>query len=142
MNKLSIRFLPGFARFALLIGATFAAQAADLTVRVKGPATGQVYIALYDKEETWSKRIDAIRFDRGTYADGYTTVFKDLPGGTYAVSLFVDTNDNAKLDLNPAGMPLEPYGISRNARGQMGPPAFRDAAIDFGEDAAVTINLR
>lgn len=139
MNKRNIRF---FTAFSFLSSLAIATHAADLTIRVEGPASGKVYLALYDKAETWINKNGFIRFDRGDYLAGYTAVFKDLPSGSYAIAAFIDMNDNAKLDLNPGGMPLEPYGISRDAKAHMAPPAFSDAAIELSEDTTTTINLR
>ena len=52
-----------------------------------------------------------------------------------------DKNANGKLDSNIVGIPTEPYGASRDARGRMGPPAFEDAAVDVQGDTALTIHL-
>ena len=43
-------------------------------------------------------------------------------------------NGNEKLDTNLVGIPSEPYGFSRNARGRFGPPSFDDLAIEVGDD--------
>lgn len=140
-NRNISRLLP-LAGLALLALTMSAARAADLTVQIEGEASGQVYIALYDSEQAWSASSGAIRYERGAYAPGYTVTFRDLPPGTYVVGLFVDENDNVKLDRNAAGMPMEKYGVSRNAKGNMGPPSFRDAALDVREGIATTIHLR
>ena len=54
---------------------------------------------------------------------------------------FKDLNANGKLDSNIVGIPTEPYGAIRHARGRMGPPAFEDAAVDVQGDTALTIHL-
>jgi uncharacterized protein (DUF2141 family) len=51
-------------------------------------------------------------------------VFENMPYGTYSIKAFHDENGNAKLDTNFAGMPVELYGFSNNARGRFGPPPF------------------
>ena len=56
-------------------------------------------------------------------------VFKDLAPGSYAVSAYQDLNGNQRLDANMVGMPTEPFGFSRDAKGQFGPPKFDDAVI-------------
>lgn len=126
----------------LLSGTVLTSHAADLTVRVEGTASGNVYLALYNNAETWTSKTGQVRTDSGTYQNGYTAIFKDLPVGSYAIGVFIDTNENAKLDANPMGMPLEPYGVSRDARGHFGPPAYGDAAIELAENTVTTINLR
>jgi uncharacterized protein (DUF2141 family) len=140
--KQSIKTIFGGIAAAYLTAMSVPTMAADLTVQVEGKANGPIYIALYDTEDNWKTLQRPFRVDAGTYADGYTTAFKDLPPGRYVVSLFIDENGNKKLDRNPVGVPVEPYGISRNAVGNFGPPGFDDAAIELSEDLVTTINLR
>ena len=68
-------------------------------------------------------------------------VLRDAPPGRYGVSVMHDRNANGKLDSNIVGIPTEPYGAIRHARGRMGPPAFEDAAVDVQGDTALTIHL-
>jgi len=56
-------------------------------------------------------------------------VLENMPYGRYSVKAFHDKNDNSKLDTNFAGIPIEPYGFSNNARGRFGPPPFDSAAF-------------
>lgn len=130
----AFRVLP-LGGVSLLLGASLA-QAADLTVVVSGitKAEGQVMVALFN---------EAAGFPRGKVLNGQMTpakpgqvelVFKDLAPGTYAVSAYQDLNSNQRLDANMVGMPTEPYGFSRDAKGQFGPPKFDDAAIKVGAE--------
>ena len=68
-------------------------------------------------------------------------VLRDVPPGRYGVTVMHDKNANGKLDSNIVGIPTEPYGASRDARGRMGPPAFEDATVDVQGDTALTIHL-
>lgn len=52
-------------------------------------------------------------------------IFKNIPYGTYAVSLFQDENNNGEIDRAAIGFPIEPYGISGN-KNTIGPPSFKD----------------
>jgi uncharacterized protein (DUF2141 family) len=58
-----------------------------------------------------------------------TVVLRDIPYGTYAVSVFHDENSNGKLDTNMIGMPKEGVGSSNNAKGRFGPPRYKDASF-------------
>lgn len=136
------RTIQKFAGALLLTGAIASeAAAADLTVRIEGAATGPIYVTLFDSDDAWKSR-RGIRADRADYKEGHVTTFKNLPSARYAVAVFVDANNNGQFDFNPAGQPLEKYGVSRDALGNMGPPAFQDAAIELNEDLATTIHLR
>ncbi len=127
-----------------LLCALFACRtsAADLTVIVdplKGKG-GNVRAAVFDDPKTFPKTV--LRGQKIEAGDAAVTlIFKDLPKGRYAVSAYQDLNLNDKLDTNAFGMPKEPYGFSRNARGRFGPPAFDEASIDLGADNK-TIHIR
>jgi uncharacterized protein (DUF2141 family) len=51
--------------------------------------------------------------------------------GTAAIAVFQDLDANGVLTKNALGLPVEPYGFSKNARATFGPPAFTAAAIDL-----------
>jgi uncharacterized protein (DUF2141 family) len=116
------------------------ASAATLEVRVSGvSAKGKVNVAVCDRERflkqcAWSASAPA-------QAGGTTVVVKGVPAGTWAVLAWQDENGNNELDRNLIGIPKEPYGFSRDARGKFGPPSFEDAAIEVGAGSA-TANLR
>ncbi len=57
--------------------------------------------------------------------------FTDVPLGRYVIAAFHDQDGNNKLNSSLIGMPSEPYGFSRNARGTLGAPKFEDAVITF-----------
>jgi uncharacterized protein (DUF2141 family) len=119
------------------------AAAADLLVEVVNvPATGSVYVSLYDTPATFLRK-PAAAASKVANADKVEFVFKDLPAGNYAASAFLDSNSNKKLDTNSMGIPIEPNGISRAAKGRTGPPAFDDAAFELrGDSTRVTITLK
>ena len=124
------------AAFALLAAA--AAHAGDLTLAVTVPdqRQGAVRAALFDKAEGFP-RGTPIRTATAPADQGKATLqFAGLPPGDYALTAFLDENGNNKLDANLFGMPTEPYGFSRNARGMTGPPSFADAAFRM-EDSAL-----
>ena len=103
---------------------------------------GYVVAAVFDSEEGWRARRGAVRTATVRAADGQV-VFAGLPAGRYAAMFFHDVNGDGKLNTLPIGLPLEPYGFSRNARGSFGPPAWRAAAFDVTTEATVqTIRLR
>lgn len=129
-----------------LASAPFSAHAADLTVLIDNVAddAGQVLVGLFDKAENFPKAM--LRGERvsATMRDAsgrVKVVFSGLAAGRYALSAFHDRDANGALNSNMMGLPTEPYGFSRDARGNFGPPAFADAALDVPE-AGLTITLR
>lgn len=63
--------------------------------------------------------------------------FKDVPDGTYAVSVFHDEDGNGKLTTDFLGIPKESYGASNNAKGLFGPPKWKNAKFEVRNGAFV-----
>ena len=100
----------------------------DVTVEITDilNKNGIVYIGLYNKADDFtivSKNYRGAIVDIGS--DSLTYTFKDIPDGTYAISIFHDENSNKELDKNFFGVPSEGYGFSNNTR-----PIFRSANFD------------
>jgi len=134
--------------FRFVVAATLAcagmAHAADLTVEVAGlkDASGKLLVAVFDRADTFLKQ--PVRTAAADAQSGAVRiVVAGLPAGDYAVSVFKDANGNGKLDKNPVGMPIEPYGFSNDAAGSYGPPSFKAAAVHLpAAGASATIKLR
>lgn len=113
----------------------------NLTIEISGMKTdtGKVFIAIYDKKETFLKNgkgANATVKDKKAIA-----YFKNLKKGNYAVSLFHDENDNKIMDTKIFGIPKEPYGFSNDATGFMGPPKFKDAKFTLDSNKTIIINV-
>lgn len=130
------RIVPVALVLLALAGPTRAADAGSVRATFVTPkAGGSVYVALYASEGSFPKTTGAFRQARAAVKDGRATVaFEGLPAGTYAIGAFQDVDGNGKLNTLPVGLPTEPYGFSRGARGAFGPPKW--AAAAFRVDAA------
>jgi uncharacterized protein (DUF2141 family) len=119
-----------------------ASGAADLTVEVahvEDPA-GTVYVGLSNAAgdfpgKPWQGL--SMRASERSADHVVRVVFHDLAAGQYAVSAFLDLDANGKLSTNLMGVPTEPYGFSRDAHGNFGPPAFLDAAFALPPEGLV-----
>ena len=65
-----------------------------------------------------------------------------IPHGEYAISLFVDSNGNKKIDKNFLGIPKEQYGFSNNVMGRMSAPTFDQAKFLVAGPTTQNIKLR
>lgn len=63
-------------------------------------------------------------------------IFKNVPKGEYAISLYHDTDENQRLNTF-LRIPTEPYGVSNNAKGRFGPPKWEDARFSISDKAIV-----
>ena len=115
------------------------ASAGDLRVRLSGvgEATGSLRVALFANAADFEAGSQTAGHFTPARAEGVEVVFANLPPGRYGLSTFHDVNANGELDSNLVGMPTEPFGFSRNARGRFGPPTFDELAFEMGEDDLV-----
>ena len=121
------------------------AWAEDLTVEVHHitPNEGPVMVAVYDKSENFPAPQKGLAGQAvEAHGESAEATFHNLTPGRYAVAAYQDLNRNGKLDKNFLGLPTEPYGFSKDARGSLGPPSFDAAAVDVPATAKVVINLR
>ena len=68
--------------------------------------------------------------------------FKNIPHDTYALAVFHDENNNGVLDKNALGIPIEPYGFSRNARARFSATPFEDAQFELKGKQSIDISIR
>lgn len=59
-------------------------------------------------------------------------IFKNIPRGKYAVAVFMDKNENGKIDSNFIGFPKEPIGTYNMSK--LGKPSFKKASFELTGD--------
>ena len=145
--KISKSILPLSLTSLLLMSPAFAGT---VTVEVRNIETkGEMHLAIYDDADVFENDngekggaakgiVEGVIEEVGT---GSATYSFELPNGTYAIGIFVDTNYNNEMDRNFFGVPKEQYGFSNDAKGSFGPPSFKDASFTVSGDMKLTINL-
>jgi uncharacterized protein (DUF2141 family) len=88
-------------------------------------------MAISDGPSSASASEEAAIVDGAIHDGRAVCEFPRLPAGDYAIASYHDENGNGKLDLNFIGIPKEGVASSRNAKGVMGPPKFKDARFTF-----------
>lgn len=132
---------------AAALASTASAQEAfgdlNLTFPALKSTQGKIMIAVYDSAQGWSSG-KPFRVAMASAADAPPAAkIVALPPGTYAVRAFQDADENGKMGMNPFGLPIEPYGFSRDAQPNMGPPSFDAAAFEVKAGAnAQAIHLK
>jgi uncharacterized protein (DUF2141 family) len=106
---------------------------------------GRVYLALFKAGEGFPKhpekafRKEMARIKKGTAK----AFFDDVPYGEYAISIFHDEDNDAKLAYGTFGIPKEGYGFSNNASSMFGPPSFDKAKFALNAaEKAVSIKVK
>jgi len=143
--QLPALLLRPFARAlcAAAILAPACALAADLSLSVAdGPAAeATLYVALYDSAAGYAGSKAVASQTAPMQAGKARFVFLGLPPGRYALRAFADENGNGKLDTNLVGMPIERYGFSNDAKGNLAAPDFEAAAFRVDADTQTVIHL-
>ncbi len=100
---------------------------------------GTVHFAIYNSQKSFNDR-SALSGQKATVKDNCAEViFENLPQYTYDIVCFHDANDNAAMEIDSGGMPLEGYGTSANER-SFGTPRFDDAKFEL-KDKDVTFEI-
>ncbi len=105
---------------------------ASLTITIEkvSPRGGVLRLGLYDAASYPDDNSTPIAAADVPVTGGKMTVtLKDLPPGRYAIESFQDVNANGKMDTSWLGLPLEPYGFSRDARALLSKPGFDSTAF-------------
>jgi uncharacterized protein (DUF2141 family) len=111
--------------------------AGDLIIHLTGLPSdqGQAVVLIYRSGDGFPiKETRAWRRESAPVAAHAATLHvTGVPYGTYAFTVYQDMNANRKLDTNFIGIPKEPVGVSKNARGRFGPPRWKDANFELNQ---------
>lgn len=134
---------------ALLLGcATFSALAAPVTIKFSntGRQAGKILVAVYDNPGHFPDNAAGVVKNAEIVVTRNQTTAQatiDLPEGDYAIAVFLDENNNKKLDTNFLGIPKERFGFSRNPSIMGGAPRFSQCEVRVEETGATfSINLK
>lgn len=120
-------------------------EAASLEIAVSGikSAKGVIRLALCPPAAGFPDCGDrAVRTATMSIDNGAArTVLTGLPEGSYAISVFHDSNSNGRLDTL-LGIPKEGYGFSRNPPFRPRAPKWGETVIEVAGGASAAINLR
>lgn len=113
-----------------------------VTVSNLNSTDGSVGVALHSEEDEFPDGTPFMAQEVSISRNGTVeVVFEDVPEGDYAVAVMHDANDNGDMDFNEYGMPIEGFGFSNDAMGDMGPPDFDQAAFSMDDDREIEVNL-
>lgn len=112
----------------LLAGPAWSAgPTANLTIRVENvlPAGGVLRLGLYDAARYPDDNSRPVASADVPAVAGETVVtLHGIPPGVYAIQTFQDINGNDRMDTSWLGLPLEPFGFSRDATPFLSKPSF------------------
>jgi uncharacterized protein (DUF2141 family) len=124
------------------IAATEAGSNLNFSVTNLKNDKGKLVIAVFDSKEKFLKEpISELSLDIDEEGE-VAGEFSDLTPGTYAIAAYHDKNDDGKLNRIIV-VPAEDYGFSNDARNMFGPPSFKEASFEVGEqDTEVAFKIK
>ena len=112
-----------------------------IVTNVKDPK-GLILLGIYDSADGYLKEGKAYRFSRHKVdRNQVEIILKDIPKGTYAISLCHDVNSDKKCNTNFLGIPQEPYGFSNGFKSRFSRPLFSDCKFEMNESRTVKVEL-
>ena len=106
---------------------------------------GTLYIGWYNNADDFpinDKAIYRKEIDVNNLSE-VTVAFENIPAGNYAIAVFLDEDDDYKLDKNLFGIPKEKYGFSNNVLPALRAATFKESVFTLTDRSAnVVINLK
>lgn len=98
--------------------------AENLVIKIENiPRQGELNIELLKPVMKQGGARSYLQLRQPVEAGNYTKKLS-VPTGNYAIRLFLDINNNQKLDTNFLGKPIEPFGFSNNPKVRYRMPAW------------------
>lgn len=90
---------------------------ATLTIHIENVGYGGIVrLGLYDEANYPDDKSKPVASADVKAVAGETVItLRDVPSGVYAIETYQDVNCNDRMDTTWLGLPLEPYGFSRDA---------------------------
>ena len=140
-----------FISLVLLVVTNTISQTFKLKIEIENiEQKGTVYLAIYDNSTSFDQDNKNKNVNKNRWVKSIVEVVNknsftknvELKKGVYAISLFVDSNNNKIIDKNLLGIPTEQYGFSNNATGFLGSPSYNDASFNLINDLNIKISLK
>jgi len=140
-----LRLLPAALLLVLLSPLVLAGEEGSIEIRVEGLRNdeGQVFVSLFNQAEGFpgGKEPPFRTLGAKSVNGKATVVFENIAYGEYAVAVHHDEDGDGKMKTVYGTIPQEGIGISRDAKGMMGPPKFNDARFDL-QSATVVMTIK
>jgi uncharacterized protein (DUF2141 family) len=119
-------------------------ETVTITLTVEGLRNGRgsLGIALHNAPSSFPDGDSYITKEIALNSSGSVqVVFENVPVGNYAIAIMHDENNSSEIDFNEYGMPLEGFGFSNEAMGEMGPPDYDQASFSADNDTNLSVTL-
>ena len=119
--------------------------AATLTIHIENVGYGGIVrLGLYDEANYPDDKSKPVASADVKAVAGETVItLRNVPPGVYAIETYQDVNCNDRMDTTWLGLPLEPYGFSRDAHPVLSKPPFSKVKFMLaGGEQSQTLHLQ
>lgn len=113
-----------------------------LTLRFEGieKGGGTVRLAMYSSKTQFMVEEKAVLYNfKADKKGSVEATIENLSIGSHAFAVFLDENNNMKLDKNLVGVPTEPYGFSKIPPSKWRLPSWEEVKFDMGQSNQVLV---
>ena len=128
----------------LFFGSFHNTEKVDLEITVTNIKNlkGNIEIGVFNNVKSFPEKGKAYKtYSKTVTNDKVVFILKDIVKDDYAIALYHDVNADKKCNLNFMGIPVEPYGFSKNFKPRFSKPSFNDCKITVDKSSAITIKL-
>jgi uncharacterized protein (DUF2141 family) len=116
-------------------------QNTEVTISVTNVASdkGVITVCLFNNSDAFPQKPNLAYKCTTTNAQKGTIDIKidGIKPSEYAIAVHHDKNKDGKVNTNFLGIPTEAVGASNGAKGTMGPPKYKDAALRIEKNTKV-----
>ena len=119
-------------------------ETADVQLMVTNINTlkGSIEVGVFNKPKTFLRKGKEYKtYSQKVTNDTMVFQLKGLKKDDYAISIYHDVNSDSECNLNFLGIPIEPYGFSRNFKPKLSKPSFNDCKINTSQEMPIIIGL-
>lgn len=130
--------------FFLLTGYDQQTETMELEITVTNINTlkGSIKIGIFNNPITFLETgTEYKKYSKNVTNDTIIFNLTGLKQDFYAISIYHDINSDNECNLNFLGVPIEPYGFSKNHRPKLFKASFDDCKINAHQNMSVMIEL-
>lgn len=130
--------------FGVYLGNPQPRETVDLQIVITNISSvkGNIEMGIFKDPNTFLEKGKEYKtYTKKVINDSLIFVVNDVPKGDYSISVYHDKNSDKKCNLNFLGIPVEPYGFSKNFKPKFSKPKFDDCKINADKNMSILIKL-
>ena len=130
--------------FSVFCGDSLQTETVDLQIMVTNIHTlkGTIEMGVFNNPKSFLKKGREYKtYSQKVTNDTMTFLLNGFEKDNYAISLYHDVNSDHECNLGFLGIPVEPYGFSKNFKPKFSKPSFDNCKINASQNMPIFIRL-